>query len=124
MSGIKEIIYVINGGAPTFVSGDTATVYFTSGGVNNIRWWCIDNLGNIEAAQPPSGPQEHYVDIYPPMVTVEVGNPTYNDGTDDYATCLTPIWFNATDDVGVYRIRPRVQIDTGGGYVNEFIGWI
>jgi len=126
MSGIQEIRYSIDGAPEVIVPGDTATVYFPSGGVHTISWYCVDNLGHMETSQPPAGPQEHYVDDSPPVPTVEVGNPTYTSGSDVYATCATPLWFNATDDVGVVRIRPQIQISIDGGatWTNEFYGWI
>jgi hypothetical protein len=51
-SGIAEIWYMIDGGAPVMVPGAAATVYFPFEGLHTLEWWCVDNLGNTETVQP------------------------------------------------------------------------
>lgn len=54
-SGVKEIHYIVNGGAEHVVSGSSAGLVISTEGISSITYWVVDNAGNVGASKTDSG---------------------------------------------------------------------
>jgi hypothetical protein len=50
-SGVKQISYSLNGSTPTVVSGSSASVAVSQGGITSLTYFAIDNAGNQETSK-------------------------------------------------------------------------
>jgi predicted outer membrane repeat protein len=51
LSGVKEILYSVDGGAATAAAGATASFTIASDGVHTVTYSAVDNAGNVEAVK-------------------------------------------------------------------------
>jgi hypothetical protein len=51
MTGVKEILYSIDGGAAVAVPGSTASFTIGSDGAHTVLFYAVDNAGNVETAR-------------------------------------------------------------------------
>ncbi len=95
-SGVKEIHYIIDG--IEYVTTNSSTLIHLNGndGLHTIEYYSIDNVGNEESHHIVT----YYLDNTPPTTTLQHGMPYYNDGTNEYITSNTPLWFNVIDSSG------------------------
>jgi plastocyanin len=68
--GVKEIHYILDGGAETIVAGDTAVFTVNDDGDHTVTAWAVDILGNVGSSDSAS----FSIDATPP--TVEITAPT------------------------------------------------
>lgn len=64
-TGVREIHYAIGGGPFTVVPGATATVAFTTQGTFSLRYYAIDNAGNVEGTHTLT----IQIDLTPPTIS-------------------------------------------------------
>lgn len=50
-SGVKQVQYILNGADQHIISGNTASLSFTTEGVMNVSYEAVDNAGNTETAK-------------------------------------------------------------------------
>jgi len=89
LSGVAKTEYRIDGGAWILY----APFSLTAEGSHLIEYRSTDNVGNVE--QPQS--LTVIVDNTPPVTSIEVGTPKYEDGTVLYVSSATVFALSATD---------------------------
>lgn len=117
LSGVKEIWYSVNGGAPERVAGSsaTATVPLTGTGSGTVSYYAVDHAGNAEAAKTVSLKWDNIA----PTVTHTL-SPQPNAA--DWNTADVTVTFNAVDQgtgSGVSSITEPVVVteETAGRVV-------
>ena len=110
LSGVKELHYVVDGGAEQVVPGATATVSvsLTGDGAGTVNYWAVDNAGNAEA---PNSIALKWDNIAP-TVTHSL-SPSPN--ADDWNNSDVTVTFIAKDDdtgSGVASVTAPVTVST------------
>ncbi|WP_210479605.1 OmpL47-type beta-barrel domain-containing protein [Naasia sp. SYSU D00948] len=110
LSGVREIRYVVNGGAEQVHAGASATVsvLLSGTGAASVRYWAVDNAGNAEPANAVALKWDNIA----PTVT-HVLNPAPN--ADDWNNSDVTVTFSAKDDdhgSGVASTTAPVTVST------------
>ncbi|TQM64565.1 hypothetical protein FBY41_0934 [Humibacillus xanthopallidus] len=110
LSGVKEIHYVIDDGAEQVAPGATKTVSvpLTGTGAGTVKYWAVDNAGNVEALNSVALKW----DSIAPTVS-HVLSPAAN--ADDWNNSDVTVTFSAKDDdkgSGVSSVTPPVTVST------------
>jgi len=67
-SGVKEIRYVVDGGAEQIILAGTASIGLTSDGIHTVSYYAVDNAGNTENQNS----RTVKIDKTPPEITINV----------------------------------------------------
>lgn len=110
LSGVKEIHYVIDSGAEQVVAGaaTTVSVPLTGSGAGTVKYWAVDNAGNVEA---PNSVGLKWDNIAP-TVTHTLSPAANAAGWNNADTTVT---FSAKDDdngSGVASVTAPVTVST------------
>jgi len=97
-AGIGLVKYSIDNGPWQTEDDSVATIYLTGDGWHKVLYKTVDRVANASPVKIDS----FYVDNYPPVTEIHIGEPKYGD-EPTYITSNTQIWFTATDSgVGVW----------------------
>jgi hypothetical protein len=93
LSGVKEIHYVVDGGAEQVAGGASATasVPLSGSGAGTVRYWAVDRAGNVEQANSVALKWDNIA----PTVTHTL-SPAAN--ADGWTRADTTVTFSAKDD--------------------------
>jgi hypothetical protein len=112
LSGVKEIHYIVNGGAEQVAAGATKTVSVSLDGSGNatVKYWAVDNAGNVETASTVG---LKYDNIAPAVTHTLSPVPNAADWNNSNVT----LHFNAVDNDGgsgvdASRTTPDVTISS------------
>ncbi|EWT05669.1 hypothetical protein N864_03055 [Intrasporangium chromatireducens Q5-1] len=110
LSGVKEIHYSIDGGTEQVAAGATKTVSvpLTGSGAGTVKYWAVDNAGNVEAANSVALKWDNIA----PTVTHAL-SPVPN--ADEWNNADVTVTFTAKDDdkgSGVASVSGPVTVST------------
>lgn len=114
-SGVRQIIYTLNGSEPIFVSGNTAQIIVADEGINKLQNQASDNDGNYEDVHVA----ELKIDKTPPATTATVT--PLPDAQGCIRSLPVKVTFSATDNLsGIAFTTPEKTITTPGTYQVEY----
>jgi hypothetical protein len=110
LSGVKEIHYLIDGGTEQVATGSNTTVSvpLSGSGAGTVKYWAVDNAGNVETANSVALKWDNIA----PTVTHTL-SPRPN--ADDWNNSDVTVTFNAKDDdsgSGVASVTDPVTVST------------
>ncbi|MCL2503639.1 MAG: cell wall-binding repeat-containing protein [Coriobacteriia bacterium] len=112
VSGIKEIVYILDGGVPVMMSGSTAVVIASGTGIHTLEFWAVDNAGNIES---PAGRAVFEVVSFGGTVDKDITAPvSVSDAFPAYASSPAVITLTSADELGGSGMKALYYSVDGG----------
>jgi hypothetical protein len=110
LSGVKEIHYAIDGGTEQVAAGATTmvTVPLTGSGAGAVRYWAVDNAGNVESASSVALKWDNIAPTVTHVLTPAANAAGWNNAD-------TTVTFSAKDDdkgSGVASVTGPVTVGT------------
>jgi plastocyanin len=109
--GVKEIHYIVDGGAETIVAGDTATFTVSGDGDHTVTAWAVDIVNNVGASASAS----FSIDATPPTVEITAPEPGLYLFGNQLLSMSKPFI------IGAFTIEATADDAQGVAYVEFFI---
>jgi hypothetical protein len=110
-SGLKEIRYTVDGGPEQVIAGEGGSFVVTTDSTNHdIKYWGIDNVGNVEA--------KHTINFAQDQTVPNVAS-RWDAEQDEEGTWMVIFTITATDDTsGMDKVRMYIN----DGFHEEIVG--